>query len=1141
MAIFVEDTLRIGRVGIPLAVASEISVGTSSVEFELQRLEAASIAFEFSASIDTSDPGAGNLAINNANKDNATILTFNTQSSSDNARFDELLENLATNDRIFLQEIDTINVSIMYRITGAPTVIGTQVNIPITRERDQGAEFTVGNPLNATFFFTGGGSGGGTTLPAAQTRFLDNTVETDLSTTTVTNIAPSVGDVLIWRRAALVEQATISDPDIGLAIDEANRQGTDGMGNDVFDRASGTSVYDDDLANAYIYIGITTADFNNLVLGETFLEVRRNGELAFSSSLADLTTPVVTIGQFIYRRTTNNQLHYLAGDTMEVVTRSTSVTGQRYTYATPEGDFTANIDDLPFTAVDQDFTARVSGSSDNPSISANDRVKLTGLLTTTSSLTGQALTVLYKDGDPTGNPADYTETWNAANPVLPNFGSTRIVSILVNNNVTVTSVSGGATLGEQLNWIPERRIYRVVLPAEIATGTPTSHLPTGTIETFQPSGFNDGYKIVRANVVDSLLATIDAHSTGADIATLESKINALFPLTPNVVILNDWASIYNPSVISQEVVESTGYDSFIHYKSDSDRYESTGITYGTGAGVITYTGLTENLHRFFGFSIPQVSTVTLTGTSGTANIPIDGVNYLATFNTNLSTTASDFVTTHATALNTAGVTVTSNAAVLTFTGGVPSVLFTIGNGINVTGNLGGTSAAGSFGNQTLLWIVDGGTNIPFLDVAGGNFRINRYQISESAGQDVSNQFQFLTRTSGSEIVTTAGGSFSRYTIPNFPSGATNRSRTLQVEIDVILNGTTNTQAGHIQDVTLPELNIAQTLQTFDASIYLGPLYGNRTVNVTIGYEFTVPATELVVDLSLETAPGDVSVTFTNVAAIFNYTAAGVQTRTDNFTNFSDAGGVYTVSGPHELVVSFDPIIPQSGDSSGAIEAIGAALNRTTNAVASFNNINLSQPVPLWTDIEVPNTVEFKSFAADHYLRHSEIATFIRNAATRWAYGFARLREVTGHEVTEAIDLAAGSTLGGAPIVGTGRSNQDSQSFTAAATVTANLPASTTLADFVLMNVTWHTGVGTANDNDNRDYTDIIYVPSLIAHTRNEMLSPCRGRGAENFGIQIDTSTIAGTDTSIGLSIINLNDTAGALLPAGSLITAVRFF
>jgi len=81
-------------------------------------------------------------------------------------------------------------------------------------------------------------------------------------------------------------------------------------------------------------------------------------------------------------------------------------------------------------------------------------------------------------------------------------------------------------------------------------------------------------------------------------------------------------------------------------------------------------------------------TLTLTGTSGTANVAVAGVNYLATFNTDLTTTASDFVTEHGATLLALGYTVTSNLAVLTFsalTASFPTITIT-----NATGNLAGT-------------------------------------------------------------------------------------------------------------------------------------------------------------------------------------------------------------------------------------------------------------------------------------------------------------------------------------------------------------------------------------------------------------------------------------------------------------------
>lgn len=51
------------------------------------------------------------------------------------------------------------------------------------------------------------------------------------------------------------------------------------------------------------------------------------------------------------------------------------------------------------------------------------------------------------------------------------------------------------------------------------------------------------------------------------------------------------------------------------------------------------------------YSIAYGLSITLSGTSGTANVNLDGVDYLATFNTSLYQTAVDFVSTHEAALN----------------------------------------------------------------------------------------------------------------------------------------------------------------------------------------------------------------------------------------------------------------------------------------------------------------------------------------------------------------------------------------------------------------------------------------------------------------------------------------------------------
>ena len=85
--------------------------------------------------------------------------------------------------------------------------------------------------------------------------------------------------------------------------------------------------------------------------------------------------------------------------------------------------------------------------------------------------------------------------------------------------------------------------------------------------------------------------------------------------------------------------------------------------------------------------------LTLTGTSGTANVSVGGTNYLATFATNLDTTGANFITAHgATILTAKGVTVADlGSGVLRFTG--PTATINAITITNATTNLAGTLAA----------------------------------------------------------------------------------------------------------------------------------------------------------------------------------------------------------------------------------------------------------------------------------------------------------------------------------------------------------------------------------------------------------------------------------------------------------------
>ena len=92
-------------------------------------------------------------------------------------------------------------------------------------------------------------------------------------------------------------------------------------------------------------------------------------------------------------------------------------------------------------------------------------------------------------------------------------------------------------------------------------------------------------------------------------------------------------------------------------------------------------------------AVANVRTATLTGTSGTANVTINGVNYLATFATNLTTTAANFVTAHAAtiAARHGNAVVTSSGAGIVVTSAVPGQAVTVAVA-NVSGDLAGSVA-----------------------------------------------------------------------------------------------------------------------------------------------------------------------------------------------------------------------------------------------------------------------------------------------------------------------------------------------------------------------------------------------------------------------------------------------------------------
>lgn len=335
------------QTGVVADAADIATTGGSNVQTDINNLDAAILHWRFNASVtDATNPGATFLALNNAVKDNVTIVSFNTTSNIDSARFDELLTSLRADDYIFLQQRDAINTSILFRVTGFPTIDGTKVNVPVARMRDQGPDtFTADSDLN----------------------------------------------VIIWKGG---------------------------------------------------------------------------------------------------------------GDSVR--------------------------------------SLRTINSTDSPLVQVN-----------------------------AASPSTFATSLSG-------------LTIVANNAFRVNS--------------PGEPFAGVTIEAAIGD------VLVATVDSPSLTNVQHWAMIPRADILVDIKRSV---STGSvDISSLESKVNALFPLTPQVSKLVDLGTIYVPNQAVQVVQETAGYSNFIDYRSDSDRYESTGITYdNSGANVVDYTGLASDFHQILGFTV----------------------------------------------------------------------------------------------------------------------------------------------------------------------------------------------------------------------------------------------------------------------------------------------------------------------------------------------------------------------------------------------------------------------------------------------------------------------------------------------------------------------------------------------------------
>ena len=232
--------------------------------------------------------------------------------------------------------------------------------------------------------------------------------------------------------------------------------------------------------------------------------------------------------------------------------------------------------------------------------------------------------------------------------------------------------------------------------------------------------------------VGRYLVVVDDELTSAEIATFVGN-NA----TAEVILLGDVTAVCDPDVPSA-ISWVDGDECFASVDSYFIQVPDTDC--GTSR-LAELQSAYPNLTVSQAVPVGGSATVTLTGTSGTANITINGTNYLATFASDLATTASNFDDTHSAALTALDIDVSDSGAVLTFVNNSDSPL-TI-SAANASGNLAGTVAFVAKGCQS-LYTTSVATNVVcddcdpafnelFVSEAPQDFEEHSWYIPEVAG------------------------------------------------------------------------------------------------------------------------------------------------------------------------------------------------------------------------------------------------------------------------------------------------------------------------------------------------------------------------------------------------------------------------
>lgn len=173
----------------------------------------------------------------------------------------------------------------------------------------------------------------------------------------------------------------------------------------------------------------------------------------------------------------------------------------------------------------------------------------------------------------------------------------------------------------------------------------------------------------------------------------------IFLSASNKEVLTNTGGLYSPSGVAE--TDYNSYNGFWKLIEDDIVAGTIAASQKVDLNVVTTYQTTA--------AVAGVKTATITGTSGTANITINGVAYLATFATSLTQTATNFVATHGAEIlaREGRCVITSGVGTVIVTAGIPGYNVTVSAPVNVSGDLAGSVATTTAAVKNTTLVADG--------------------------------------------------------------------------------------------------------------------------------------------------------------------------------------------------------------------------------------------------------------------------------------------------------------------------------------------------------------------------------------------------------------------------------------------------